>query len=179
MLPLRDIEQVLVAKLIPPNEDEPTHLGHAPTEQDITSVAQRNQEVFVRPGPSWRGALSRARVHNPSSTQESDEDTTSCTRPTSAGNTGLETADEAQHVLHSLRKDMIQLWNDPTIREILRRKKIRLEETPGLYVFVLLFNLFLTHHSFLNDLERVTSLKYMPSDGMVNYIRPFFLIHSA
>jgi len=73
-------------------------------------------------------------------------------RPNSAGNAGLETVDEPQKVLHSCRKELISLWNDGFVREILRRKKVRLEEFPGF---------------FLNDLERVTSLKYMPSEDDV------------
>lgn len=111
----------------------------------------RNQEVFVRPGAGWRGALSKARVNNPS---VSDEDTPAHEngRPYSAGNTGLESADEPQEVLHICQKDLILLWNDDVVREILKRKKVRLEEFPGF---------------FLNDLKRVTSLKYMPSDDDV------------
>jgi guanine nucleotide-binding protein subunit alpha len=70
----------------------------------------------------------------------------------SAGNTGLETPDELQEVLSSCRRDMIELWNDPGIREILRRKKIRLEDASGF---------------FLDDLERVTSLRYTPTDDDV------------
>lgn len=50
----------------------------------------------------------------------------------SAGNTGLETTDEPQEVLHSCRRDMMQLWNDPGVRDVLRRRKIRLEEASGL-----------------------------------------------
>lgn len=44
------------------------------------------------------------------------------------------------------------LWHDPTVRDMLRRRKIRLEEFPGF---------------FLDDLERVTALKYMPNDDDV------------
>jgi guanine nucleotide-binding protein subunit alpha len=72
-------------------------------------------------------------VNNNSFTSENGEDSSKFSgRPTSAGTTGLETVDEPQQVLHSLRKDMVQLWTDPVVREILRRKKIRLEEASGL-----------------------------------------------
>ncbi|KAJ3568897.1 hypothetical protein NP233_g5415 [Leucocoprinus birnbaumii] len=47
---------------------------------------------------------------------------------------------------------MIQLWQDPGVREVLKRRKIRLEEASGF---------------FLNDLQRVSSLRYMPSDDDV------------
>jgi len=89
-------------------------------------------------------------------------------RPNSAGNTGLETADEPQEVLYSCQRDLISLWNDRAVREILKRKKVRLEEFPGLYVNLRISrqksHVFL---SYLNDLERVTSLEYMPSDGII------------
>lgn len=116
--PLRHIENILVAKLVPPNEAEATHLGNRP---DVISSSQnrKDQEIFVRPGMGWHGALLRGL--RPS-------------RPTSAGSTGLETPDDTQCVLDSCRADMIALWQNPTVRAILRRRKIRLEELPGLYV---------------------------------------------
>ncbi|KAF8906740.1 guanine nucleotide binding protein, alpha subunit [Gymnopilus junonius] len=175
LLPLRHIEAMLIAKLVPPNEEEATHLGvitggeyrngngHAPgspTESHFShhngrlghhrSQSYRNQEIFVRPGPGWKGGLARARVNFQSdSYEDSSPQSSNSQRPMSAGTTGLETQDEVQDVLNSCRKDMIQLWNDDGIRDILRRRKIRLEEGSGF---------------FLDDLERVTSLKYMPTD---------------
>ncbi|KAF9003323.1 guanine nucleotide binding protein, alpha subunit [Cyathus striatus] len=162
--PLRHVEAMLIAKLVPPNEDEATHLGvlnpppHHHHVTASTSSAYRNQEIFIRPGPGWRGALSRARVTGPTSYSGSDDSgsstghNNSSGRPLSAGNTGLETQDECQEILHQCRRDIMALWGDEGVREILRRKKIRLEEFPGF---------------FLNELERVTSLKYMPNDDDV------------
>ncbi|KAG6850077.1 hypothetical protein H0H93_001427 [Arthromyces matolae] len=164
--PLRHIEALLIAKLVPPNEDEATHLGStvssashplangqypSPTHSNSNSNAQsyqfRTQEIFVRPGAGWKGALSKARVIGNTRGEDSN-----LGRPTSAGTTGLETQDEPQQVLNQCRKDIMMLWNDDVVREILVRKKVRLEELPGF---------------FLNDLERVTSLKYMPTDDDV------------
>ncbi|KAG6853380.1 hypothetical protein C0991_004841 [Blastosporella zonata] len=175
--PLRHIEALLIAKLVPPNEDEATHLaGPLPSTHPLapanpaafypspsssppsgapiqththTPSSYKNQEIFVRPGAGWKGALSKARLthsQSPSSDEEGGR------RPTSAGNTGLETPDEPQEVLYQCRKDMMLLWGDDVVREILMRKKVRLEELPGF---------------FLNDLERVTSLRYMPTDDDV------------
>ncbi|KAH6909393.1 guanine nucleotide binding protein, alpha subunit [Coprinopsis sp. MPI-PUGE-AT-0042] len=159
--PLKHIERLLIAKLVPPTEDEPTQLAPPGTgytnqapqgiqQQQDQASSYRNQEIFVRPGPGWRGALSRARVNYPGYSENGASN--GYGRPTSAGNTGLETQDEPQDVLNVLRNDLIQLWKDPLVREILRRKKIKLEEGSGF---------------FLDDLERVTSLKYMPSDDDV------------
>jgi hypothetical protein len=150
LLPLQHIEALLIAKLVPPNEDEATRLHAGPSNYRdgngiYTGNDRRrhgrgnsyNQEIFVRPCASWKGALARARVNStdyPScgSSSSSSEYYSTSQRPMSAGNTGLETPDELQEVLSSCRKDMIQLWNDQGVREILRRKKIRLEDASGL-----------------------------------------------
>ena len=53
-------------------------------------------------------------------------------RPHSAGTHGQETQDESQMVLYQCRDDLMALWNDRTVRDILRKRKVRLEERPGL-----------------------------------------------
>ncbi|KAJ4468919.1 guanine nucleotide binding protein, alpha subunit [Lentinula aciculospora] len=132
LLPLRHIEALLIAKLVPPNEEEATRLA-APTESRNTyppshlpRSSYKTQEIFVRPGPGWKGGLARARV--------------------------WETSDEPQEVLNACRTDIMRLWADRGVKELLHRRRIRLEEFPGF---------------FLNDLERVTSLKYIPTDDDV------------
>ncbi|KIK02627.1 hypothetical protein K443DRAFT_677470 [Laccaria amethystina LaAM-08-1] len=175
LLPLQHIEALLIAKLVPPNEDA-THFARAGTGTSAgpsssssasssgagsgpygTNHSYRNQEIFVRPGPGWKGGLARARVNYPGSGYGNESDdgveqnngSGNGARPTSAGNTGLETQDEPQEVLNICSRDMIALWHDEGVRDVLRRRKIRLEEGPGF---------------FLDDLERLTSLNYMPTD---------------
>jgi guanine nucleotide-binding protein subunit alpha len=155
---IRHIEQYLISKLVPPNEEEPTHLGNGSIGGNVihfsaSSSRSGNGEVFVRPTSGWRGALARARVSYPSFLGDSSHSNGS-------GNSNgcehrsrsidVEATDETQETLHALCGDMIQLWQDSSVREVLKRRKIRLEEASGF---------------FLNDLERVTSLRYMPSDG--------------
>ncbi|KAJ8087641.1 hypothetical protein PM082_006475 [Marasmius tenuissimus] len=156
LLPLKHMEALLIAKLVPPNEDEATQLpspSHLSRQIAQLPLAYRTHEVFVRPGAGWKGALSKARVHFPSkSVSGSEEDSSGSDRPASAGTAGTETADEPQEVLHQCRRDIMALWHDEHVRTILARRKIRLEEFPGF---------------FLNDLERVTSLKYMPTEDDV------------
>ena len=101
LMPLRHVEALLIAKLVPPNEHEATHLGN-------------HHEVFVRPGFAWKVARG------------------SGGRPISAGTTGIETQDEVQEVFYRCRDDLLALWRDDTVRRVLRRRKIRLEESPGL-----------------------------------------------
>ncbi|KAI0336711.1 G-alpha-domain-containing protein [Cubamyces sp. BRFM 1775] len=144
LYPLHHVESLLIAKLVPPNEHEATTLGVGGSNSVNGNVPYygnaypppshsfHHQEVFVRPGAAWKLRTSG--------------------RPQSAGTTGQETIDESQTVLHHCCPDMIALWQDPVVRQILRRRKIRLEESPGFY---------------LNDLNRVTSLTYFPSDDDV------------
>ncbi|KIY47327.1 G-alpha-domain-containing protein [Fistulina hepatica ATCC 64428] len=153
LAPLRDIERLLVAKLVPPNEEEATRLT-APDDSSYRFAPRhgysRSQEIFVRPGTGWKGALSKARV-NTTSLCGDDPVSSSSNRRASASDF-LETADEPQSVLHACAQDMIQLWQDPGVRAILRKKKLRLEESPGF---------------FLNDLARVTASHYLPSEDDV------------
>lgn len=119
LLPLRHIESLLIAKLVPPNEEEATHLGVYQDDSDGLHRHHHHHEIFVRPGATWKGGmLNKARAFG---------------RPLSAGTTGQETQDESQLAINQCRDDMIALWKDRFVRDILRKRKVRLEESPGLY----------------------------------------------
>jgi guanine nucleotide-binding protein alpha-1 subunit len=140
LLPLRHIEALLIAKLVPPNEEEATHLlgggwgsggsgtGTSIRSSTMTMMSSHSSrspppEVFVRPGTSWKGKVAI------SSSPSSAASPSSSKRPIS----GLELdKDEAQEVLNACWKDILALWMDPGVREVLRRRKVRLEEYPGL-----------------------------------------------
>ncbi|KAF8872422.1 guanine nucleotide binding protein, alpha subunit [Infundibulicybe gibba] len=194
LLPLLHIEALLIAKLVPPNEEEAgwlpgrgghTHNTHSAEGGYIGRTSgsyggpgdrAHSQEIFVRPGREWKGALARARVHQNNGSEDDASSnsnsnsalsnsqlasTTSYVTSTMSNDTRtvspppnqeLLQDDEPQQVLHACRRDMMVLWNDDGVREILRKRKVKLEEGPGF---------------FLNDLDRVTSLKYMPTDDDV------------
>ncbi|KAI0056631.1 G-alpha-domain-containing protein [Artomyces pyxidatus] len=59
---------------------------------------------------------------------------------------------ESQRVIWECREDLMTLWGSERVRDVLRRRKVRLEEESGF---------------FLNDLERVTQYNYMPTDDDV------------
>ncbi|KAI5121426.1 hypothetical protein M0805_006188 [Coniferiporia weirii] len=157
LLPLRHIEQLLIAKLVPPGEDEATHFGYyadgsgagagggggASGSVSVSGSARgaRNQEIFVRPGAAWKGFVARGK------------DPGGHARPQSSGpSLSIDLQDEPTAVLHECRHDLMDLWRNPIVDSLLRKRKIRLEEQPGF---------------FLNDLERIASLKYMPSEDDV------------
>jgi guanine nucleotide-binding protein alpha-1 subunit len=109
LLPLRHVEAMLKARLVPPSEDEPADLGMGQVGLPTSSL-DLAREVFVRPG-RWRSGGAGA-------------------RPASA--VAADTVDEAQRVLFELRFDLIRLWESMRIREILALCRIRPEEESGL-----------------------------------------------
>ncbi|KAF9804442.1 hypothetical protein IEO21_09402 [Rhodonia placenta] len=145
LVPLQHAEARLIAALVPPSEDAPylpaqlcggygspgrgVRARHARADSDAAG------EVFVRPGAAWKRAV----------------------RPEGRGcgpgvSGGRELAEEAQALLVACRADLMALWRDNTARTVLKRRKIRLEESPGF---------------FLDDLDRVTQPHYQPSDDDV------------
>ncbi|PCH44626.1 G-alpha-domain-containing protein [Wolfiporia cocos MD-104 SS10] len=57
--------------------------------------------------------------------------------------------DDATEVIAGCRDDIAALWADDAVRAMLRRRKIRIEESPGF---------------FLDESERITTREYEPSD---------------
>ncbi|KAL4073674.1 guanine nucleotide binding protein, alpha subunit, partial [Scleroderma citrinum] len=158
--PLHHVEALLIAKLIPPSQDDtwapiassstsgapvitPYHHHHPAYHHRPDQRWRPSQEVFVRPSAtSWKGALAKSFPFPASARPNSIDDNTSTAT----------SRDEAQQVLHACCGDVIALWRDHFVREVLRKRKIRLEESPGF---------------FLNDLPRVTLPDYIPSDDDV------------
>jgi guanine nucleotide-binding protein alpha-1 subunit len=112
LLGLRHVEAILIAKLVPPNGEEATLLenGYKPG----ADAQWRSQEVFVRPTTRWKGALANGKGK------------------ASASSHDLGSLDEVTDILNSCREDMVDLWHNTVVRELLRRRKLRLEESPGL-----------------------------------------------
>ena len=107
--PLRRVEALLLSRLVPPSEDAP-FLPERPR-------ADSTGEVFVRPGSwkrGWRFGPFGGGGHGPVGEEE------------------RELAGEVQNVLWRCSSDLMSLWYDMTVRAILKKRKIRLEESPGL-----------------------------------------------
>ncbi|TFY55058.1 hypothetical protein EVJ58_g8488 [Rhodofomes roseus] len=129
LAPLHHVEALLVSRLVPPSEDAP----FLPERPRVDTTG----EVFVRPGSwkrGWRIGPFGGGGHGP------------------VGGEERELAEEVQGVLWRCSSDLMTLWHDPTVRSILKKRKIRLEESPGF---------------FLNELPRVTAPSYQPSDDDV------------
>ncbi|KAJ7034514.1 guanine nucleotide-binding protein alpha-4 subunit [Mycena alexandri] len=145
LLPLRHVEALLIARLVPTaaGEEEPAYLPGSTLASTSTGepgdlrVAGREVEGFGC-GPPPPHAL-------PS--------------PSSASPPPSDAADaQIQPTLHACFPAMHALWADPGVREVLRTRKVRVEEGPGL---------------FLDDLERVTGPRYLPTDGACSFACAF------
>jgi guanine nucleotide-binding protein subunit alpha len=78
----------------------------------------KEKEIFVRPNNRWR-----AEVPFPSQHQERTQRTQ---------RTQQHQEQDPQEALTACAPAMHALWGDPAVREVLRKRKIRLEEGPGL-----------------------------------------------
>jgi hypothetical protein len=114
LLPLLHLEKSLLKRLDPSGEDfEATQLG--------TNWLTSGRELFVRASSNWKEKLARLRRHSidtSTSDRQYDED--------------FDGPDDPEHVMHACREDMLALWHDPVVRQVLRIGGVRLEEMPGL-----------------------------------------------
>ncbi|TFK51201.1 G-alpha-domain-containing protein [Heliocybe sulcata] len=100
------------------------------------------QEICVRAGSGWKGILNRVASPDPP-----------MARPRSKGgrpgsSDGRNRADPTA-VLVACRDDIVGLWWDEAVQFVLHKHGVRLEEMPGF---------------FLNDVERIATFDYEPTD---------------
>ncbi|GLB42578.1 putative G protein alpha subunit [Lyophyllum shimeji] len=110
--------------------------------QLISPGTHNHRDVCVRPGSNWK-AIFKARAEvNFEDTSENGK------RRRSQNHLGKDT--DATSVLAASKDDILVLWNDPDVRAVLKRRGVRMEETPGF---------------FLNDIDRIADPNYVPSDA--------------
>ena len=149
LLPLQQVEESLLQKMTPAGsfELEPTHLS------SIKKKAGKSRELAINSTTQWKGAFGRLIA----TARASFESTTQI---------DTEVPNDAGVILHACSEDIIKLWNDPTVKALLEAKKVRLEDKGGLCVILTFVALItLTEISFLDSIERVTTLRYVPTDG--------------
>lgn len=142
--PLKHVEMLLISELVPETEQEATSLhglssstprslssgseitaaGHS---RNGSQAAAGGDEVFVRPNALWKrnvsatsqtsNAKGKERAHSRSSSGDIDM-----------------SGESPQTVLNACHRDILTLWENPLVREILKKRKIRMEEFPGLLV---------------------------------------------
>lgn len=131
LAPLRHVEADLRARL---GVEADTPVGfHSPLSSPQTPDSSLN-EATVR---SWNGALNGYERHESGEQRLRNRSSV------------LKGGDEAMEVLDACREDIISLWNDDVVQDILARRRIKLEDEPGF---------------FLNDVNRIADRQYTPSD---------------
>ena len=105
--PLLHVEQSLIQRLSPSGQSgESTQLAGVP----------KLREVSVNALSSWKSVLSKL-GHQPSPEAQAIGQT-----------------DVISQVISARRDDIHALWTDPVIRALLKKRKLRIEDLPGLYV---------------------------------------------
>lgn len=120
LLPLQQVEEALLRKLAPPgyaNRDA-THLSTMTNLPYAVRSQHSVHEVSINSSAPWKTAFGRLILRNNDGEQDIDFDD-----PQDPG-----------VVLHACAEDMVRLWNDPTIKQLLKVHGLRLEDMAGLYV---------------------------------------------
>ena len=87
------------------------------------TTRRRPTEFYVRANNTWRDAV-RTAYYKISGTADDGM------RPSADGSK----LEDATEIIASCADDMKALWNDQVVRDVLKRRKIRVELSPGLYV---------------------------------------------
>ncbi|KAF7315246.1 hypothetical protein MIND_00039000 [Mycena indigotica] len=145
LLPLQQVEAALLGKLTP---------GSKPRSTESSDDQQSSAEVSVHSTAPWKNAFSRL-MNNVRSSVDGPE----TNEP--------QDSKEARQLLHACSEDMIRLWNDPLVKEVLEVHRLRLQDMAVSYASRLtcsVSNCLVGLVSFLDSIERVTDLSYQPTD---------------
>ncbi|CDO73698.1 hypothetical protein BN946_scf185015.g26 [Trametes cinnabarina] len=130
--PLLHVEEALIRKLTPEGSAEVEATQRISGTGSLADRARPlDKEIAVNSQFAWKGAFHRMMGRNSSDEEERTD------------------PDDPGRVLHACADDMIMLWNDPTIKALLRAQGVRIEDMPGF---------------FLDSIARVTHPKYVPTD---------------
>lgn len=163
LLPLQQVEETLLRKLTPAGsaEFEATHLS------PITNLPykarsggkQMNKfgELTVNSTMQWKVAFGKLIASARASID-------------SAADIDFDDPNDPGVVLNACAEDIIRLWEDPVVRQLLNAQKTPLEHMGGLFVDFFFFFVQYTitntcFTSFLDSIHRVTALRYVPTDG--------------
>ncbi|KAH0834093.1 guanine nucleotide binding protein, alpha subunit [Lanmaoa asiatica] len=137
LAPLRRVQVDLEKRLGPGSQEIYSFLPVAPTERDEKGhLHSREFGIISRNG--WKSGLEKLRLVQKDGS-----------RPESTPRRREEEKYEITDVLVGCKEDMKNLWDDSVVQQILTQRKAHIEDSPGF---------------FLNDIERIASSGYEPSD---------------
>ena len=122
LLPLQQVEEFLRRKMTPAgsSEIEATHLSPV-TNLPYKSKAGKCRELAINSTTQWKGAFGRLIATTRASLESATE-------------IDFDDPNDPGFILHACSEDIIKLWNDATVKMLLKAKKIRLEDMGGLCV---------------------------------------------
>lgn len=152
----RELEQQLGAASAEIYASLPT--SAAPFEATNPSGRRAPAEFSINSSNGWKSALDKFRK-GPGIRPEASNGTNKVSK---------DVEEEIAEIIANCREDIKSLWDDPIIKEVLSRRKARIEDAPGLYVSLIVAELYTKlFYSFLNDTERIAVKNYMPTDDDV------------
>lgn len=113
LLPLLKLEAELTGKLFPELAASLSQPGEDGEATPTTSALPRVKEVCVRAGNGWKEVL--VKLQNEKKSKD-----------------GKSLIDELTAVLEASKDDIVSMWEDPAVKDMLRRRGIRLQDMPGL-----------------------------------------------
>lgn len=126
---LRKVQKDLETRLGAASSEESsngTALPYDPTLGLAAAESKRRNpnEFVVNSSNGWKSALTRVRPLLPNSIPDNGPGSTM---------TGKDAmGEQITEIIAQCREDIIALWSDPLVREILSRSAARIEDTPGL-----------------------------------------------
>jgi guanine nucleotide-binding protein subunit alpha len=113
---------------------------------NLEPTPRRPTEFYITSQKGWKSALDRA-------------------LPFMSG-TKKNAPDDTMEIIAGIGSDIKELWADNVVQAVLKKHKLRLEHASGLYVHSVLstFVVAADHGSFLDDVDRLTSRDYEPTD---------------
>jgi len=126
---LLEVEQVLTRRLTPSGsgESEATQLGHS---------KNGVKELTINAASQWKNTFTRLLSGESSSDEEEEV-------------IDWDDPNDPSVILNACSEDMISLWSNPVVQQLLEKQNIRLEDMAGF---------------FLDAISRVTSPDYVPTD---------------
>ncbi|KXN83195.1 Guanine nucleotide-binding protein alpha-4 subunit [Leucoagaricus sp. SymC.cos] len=114
----------------------------APFEPRTPSGRRAPHEFSINSSNGWKSALDKLRK-GPGNRQEASNGTNRVSK---------DVEEEIAEIIAGCREDIKSLWDDSIVKEVLARRKARIEDAPGF---------------FLNDTDRIAVKTYMPTDDDV------------
>lgn len=91
---------------------------------------ERSREICVRANSGWKMTLQRATSPDARPGTATSNSRRTGSRPGTSD--GTRNRDDPTAVLAACKEDIVTLWQDPVVKEILRKHNVRLEDSPGL-----------------------------------------------